>query len=190
MTGTSESTVRHEWARVLTVVFILFASGTSSGSFQYLQEVEHTCFEYWNCLVLLYGYHSRAWWCFESAERHISEAIAIWYLAFSVDTGTCAASLLTLFRFYFLWFQFFFFFVHTRTSSSSLQFKSNSALLNESFFLSQETNLVVYKTQIPSCNQPQHQFLFFFFSLQVVTASFLLLAFQLGNYFLVFHNLT
>lgn len=55
----------------------------------------------------------------------------------------------------------FFFFAHTRTSSSSPQFKSKSALLNESFFLSQKSNLMVYKTQIPSCNQSPHRFFFF-----------------------------
>lgn len=33
----------------LKTVFILFASGISSGSFLYLQELEHTCFEHWNC---------------------------------------------------------------------------------------------------------------------------------------------
>lgn len=33
----------------LKIVFIFFASGISSGSFQYLQELEHTCFEHWNC---------------------------------------------------------------------------------------------------------------------------------------------
>lgn len=77
-------------------------------------------------------------------------------IAISVDTGTCTVSLLTPFGFSFLWFQTFFFIAHTRTSSSSPHFKSKSALLNESFFLSQKRNLVVYKTQIPSVNQSFH----------------------------------
>jgi len=47
------------------------------------------------------------------------------------------------------------------------------------FFLSQKSHLLVYKTQIPSCNQSPHRI--FFFS-QVVTSSFLLLALQLGMF--------